>query len=1225
MLKTFSLLLLVVLASRTETILINSSQQLEWQLQRLSQINTLQLVLDSSVQYQLTNDSFSYFINKNITIQSNNNQTANISCINNNTGIAFIDSTVTIIGISLKKCGSHLALLPDNVTDRFNNTSPLYYSSNSAAVLLLVECKVTIDTVIIESSFGFAIVGYNLRSSQFQCLTVRNLGQKHDSQETGSGSGMLIHFSDSKNQLTTPTILLNNNVFENNEEYYNGSYCISDTYNYYYYNNRSLLQNAAGLTILYTQNSYTVNTVIQEGRFKNNSGKYAGGCLILHYKTNVTSTTRFNRSNFQSNSYYSHSVCHGVALQYLWLKDSPSVVTDSLVIENTQFKGAPSGQKTHHITGAVYIGIYSSHLRIHFHFKTMTCCNNHSPGVGGICLMMELSKQYGNGSTVSVTMTNITAINNSNTELYVTPTNIFLFRNIKAIYFTGISVFNNNQGTVIFTEECHLYLYGQMTFMNNTALKGGAIRLEGNGVLHFMEGLSAQFTNNHAYISGGAIYVDSNFFIDCAIQAIRRLNINISFIDNEAKMAGNAIFASPIYNCKNNRQYRTKWVKEYKKLFNFHQQNNTSVKSISTYPYKFHVHYTDSNESLYKKIPRLFPGETLFLRTSATDKSNRAAFSFVNIEIFDVENNLWLKRSGGTYVTEGANNTSLNISVHTKSETSKSAILLFSLPKSFSRTYKIELRECPLGFRLNPSSGRCVCSRIIKELLPGTHCSIDKQLITIPTYINPWIGTIGNELALSTVCPLNYCNNDPFYSTNVKVTNKGFVRLNSPHKFCGYKRSGTMCGQCIENHTLVFGSHQCMEFHHKCYLYSLPLVIIILIVTGLALIFLIYALKLTLTKGTLNGIIFYAQIANAGLVEEILTVNNEHPNRYIHGGQEICRSFLSILNLHIGFPLCFFNGMNQLWKISLTLVFPVYLLSIVAVIIIISRYSTWLSNRTSHSSIQVLVTVVHLSFSQLLVTLTDVFTPATVYTANDTRRVWYWDGSVSFMGRSHIILGMITMIIVGTIIVPYLGLLLFGNILIRRYSKASFYLRPILEAIHAPYKERKQYWFTARLLLVILVYAIYIGFRQNAESRRYLIIFSTLMLFLFGQAMLQPFKHKLLNTLDTWLVINITLVYIALYKGTYKVSSIINIVAVMLVMVTCILIISYHVISVTGCYKKIRLKILNTRRYNTLTYISDENTPLVENEQQLEETDSFHYCDSSNRYYREPLIASEDY
>ena len=447
MLKTFSLLLLVVLASRTETILINSSQQLEWQLQSLSQINTLQLVLDSSVQYQLTNDSFSYFINKNITIQSNNNQTANISCINN-IGIAFIDSTVTIIGISLKKCGSHLALLPDNVTDRFNNTSPLYYSSNSAAVLLLVECKVTIDTVIIESSFGFAIVGYNLRSSQLQCLTVRNSGQKPDSQETGSGSGMLLHFSDSKNEINTPTILLNNAVFENNVEYYNGSHCVSDTYTYYYYYNRSLLLNAAGLTILYTQNSYTVNTVIQEGRFTHNSGKCVGGCLILHYKTNVTSTTRFNRSSFQSNSYYSRSVCHGAGLQYLWLKNSPSAVNDSLVIENTQFNGAPSGQKTYHrTTGAVFIGIYSSQLRIHFHFKTMTCCNNHSPGVGGICLMMELSSHFGNGSTVSVTMTNITAINNSNTKL--TPTNIFLFRNIKAIYFTGLSIFKNNQGEVI--------------------------------------------------------------------------------------------------------------------------------------------------------------------------------------------------------------------------------------------------------------------------------------------------------------------------------------------------------------------------------------------------------------------------------------------------------------------------------------------------------------------------------------------------------------------------------------------------------------------------------------------------------------------------------------------------------------------------------------------------------------------------------------------------------
>ena len=1202
MLKTFSLLLLVVLASRTETILINSSQQLEWQLQSLSQINTLQLVLDSSVQYQLTNDSFSYFINKNITIQSNNNQTANISCINN-TGIVFIDSTVTIIGISLKKCGSHLALLPDNVTDRFNNTSPLYYSSNSAAVLLLVACKVTIDTVIIESSFGFAIVGYNLRSSQFQFLAVRNSGQKHDSQETSLGSGMLIHFSDSKNQINTPIILLNNTVFENNEEYYWGFHCIANTYKYYYYYNRSLLQNAAGLTILYTQNSYTVNTVIQEGRFTHNSGKYAGGCLILHYKTNVTSTTRFNRSNFQSNSHYSRSVCHGVALQYLWLKDSPSAVNDSLVIENTQFNGITSGQKTHHITGAVFIGIYSSQLRIHFHFKTMTCYNNHSPGVGGICLMMELSKQYGNGSTVSVTMTNITAINNTNTDHFLIPTKIFTFRSIKAVYFNGYGVFNNNQGTVISAEECDLYLYGQMTFTNNTALKGGAIQLEGNGRLYFMEGLSAQFTNNHAYISGGAIYVDNCFDIYCAVQVIRHSNINVSFIDNEAKIAGNSIFASPIYNCKMNGQYRTEWVKEYKKLFNFYHRNNTMAKSISTFPYKFYVYYRDNNESLYKKIPRLFPGDTLVLRISATDKSSTAAFSFINIEIIDQKNNLWLKRSGGMYGTGGSNETSLNISVYTKSETSKSAILLFSLPKSYSKTYKIELRECPLGFSLNPSSGRCECSSIIKKWLPGTWCSIDNMLITIPKHINPWIGTIDNELALSTVCPLNYCNNDPFYPTNVKISNESFVQSNSKmqvKRYCQGNRLGPLCGECTSSYSMVFGSSECKQCSN---LWSLT--IIGYVIVGPFLVYILFALKLTLTTGTINGVVFYAQVANAGFLEYM----SESSSKLYH----FCNSVLSFLNLNLGFPLCFYNGMNQLWKTGLSLVFPVYLLSIVVVIIIISRYSTWLSNRTSRSSIQVLVTVVHLSFSKLLITLIDVFTPATVYTANDTRRVWYWDGSVSFMGRSHYPLVIVTAITVTIFIVPYIVLLIVGKPLTKCSKMANFYLRPIYEAIHAPYKEGKQYWFTARLILLIIIYIVYIILRTKNSAVLGLLISLALCSFMVVQAVLRPFKNNAINILDCWIMFNITLVYNILWSNVSEVSNIVNMVAVGLIVTTFFVILIYHILLVTNRISKITNIFVAIELCYSKHFTFGQNQSQV----QLVNTNSYGSCDN----YREPLMS----
>ena len=72
--------------------------------------------------------------------------------------------------------------------------------------------------------------------------------------------------------------------------------------------------------------------------------------------------------------------------------------------------------------------------------------------------------------------------------------------------------------------------------------------------------------------------------------------------------------------------------------------------------------------------------------------------------------------------------------------------------------------------------------------------------------------------------------------------------------------------------------------------------------------------------------------------------------------------------------------MTELWKSGIDLMFPIYLLAIVIGLIIISRYSVRLSNRIADSSVQVLVTVVHLSVATLLSSILDVFTPAFIYT-----------------------------------------------------------------------------------------------------------------------------------------------------------------------------------------------------------------------------------------------------
>ena len=51
------------------------------------------------------------------------------------------------------------------------------------------------------------------------------------------------------------------------------------------------------------------------------------------------------------------------------------------------------------------------------------------------------------------------------------------------------------------------------------------------------------------------------------------------------------------------------------------------------------------------------------------------------------------------------------------------------------------------------------------------------------------------------------------------------------------------------------------------------------------------------------------------------------------------------------------------------------------------------------------------------------------------------------------------------------------------------YLQLLLEAIHAPYKEGKQYWFTLHLLLLCAMYGIYSKYRATDSLSTLLVIF----------------------------------------------------------------------------------------------------------------------------------------
>ena len=151
-----------------------------------------------------------------------------------------------------------------------------------------------------------------------------------------------------------------------------------------------------------------------------------------------------------------------------------------------------------------------------------------------------------------------------------------------AIFFDGMKVdifgntptgsqFSSNSGQgAIQGQNGFLLLHGNITFMENRGVNGGAISLSDNIPLCFYEGYRVEFSRNVATRSGGAIYNDGEknqalggsaciiaFLYNDALHLPQpKTAFSIIFINNHARQSGHAVYATTIYNCLNNCYYK---------------------------------------------------------------------------------------------------------------------------------------------------------------------------------------------------------------------------------------------------------------------------------------------------------------------------------------------------------------------------------------------------------------------------------------------------------------------------------------------------------------------------------------------------------------------------------------------------------------------------------------------------------------------------------------------
>ena len=726
---------------RNQTYQVNSSTDLELYLCNTTWSSQyLVFLLNSSVKFTISPGNFcqmnSQATSTSIKICSDSpTQSAIISCTyENNTelhrrGLIFFNTSITLERLVFKNCGTYLTTIQDLVISDYLNSSSVYYTSSHAAALVFVHCQVNISQVNFHSSYGFAMIGVDLYNSTIDSVSMSN--SSHSVVEVcqhnhSIGSGLILHYIDINNSIAIYDIIIRNANFSNNSDYNNYNTCLTDTYT----SSRTYkpIVNAAGVTIVYTQQSHNqVSVSVTESYFHNNTGSFAGGMFVLQYNTIAVTNTSIINSLFHNNM--NIKPCRGGSMVFYYSLSSETQKNKSLVyIINTSFSNNHIFQrpKNSHDQnyGAIYIVVLNPTFHLHINLINCNFTNNYA-AVRGTCLFARVLQFSDNciRGNVSFTLDSTIATNNSQNRgvPIVSFTGMFYFDRISRIDITGTSHFSNNYGSVISSTDSNVYLSGNLTFNDNYALTGAAIRLVGTGQLYFMSGVIAKFTDNSAESLGGAIYAEgAERNNECVVQIDSNVS-KVLFSNNEAKRAGNSIYAEPIFFCSINKSnYGAKNLEFYNQHFTFVNM----TKSNNNYDISSNSRQALDGSNVLQYTQQIYSGQELFYCIRTIDALSRSAYSATAIYI--VRNNsqpnipkttkLWLSfNDQEQLIQEGKNCTTISVTVHTNDKINTiDGIIIFSQPTSLTKTVKIY--PCPLGFDLNKTIGICQLSSSFDNL-----------------------------------------------------------------------------------------------------------------------------------------------------------------------------------------------------------------------------------------------------------------------------------------------------------------------------------------------------------------------------------------------------------------------------------------------------------------------------------------------------------------------------
>ena len=625
-----------------------------------------------------------------------------------------------------------------------------------------------------------------------------------------------------------------------------------------------------------------------------------------------------------------------------------------------------------------------------------------------------------------------------------------------SVYIHNCSIESNLAvGVVALSSTMHII--GNNTLQNNSGIIGGAMSLDAYSTMYLHPYSILRITNNYASRFGGGIVINQglvrNYVTPCSYQLLPTGDIlssgaHVIMKDNRAGTAGDAIYGGDLLMCSQNSQ---KLVHESQRkapgnIFNYtfilessfptgsefssvavglcycthgYRDCNISTLNVSVYPGQHSTvqavgigYYGGTTPSVILQTLEGSNDTGVTLKTKKDPQSLRPVCESVRFEV------------------EAPENVS-DVSIRLTAEGS-------ALPFHFSKILRLAFKCCPVGFHL--AENRCTCSPALSKL--SVLCDINNQSFYRTGSL--WISFTNHSVLYYEHCPSEYCK-------------AAGVHLNAsnPDTQCDFNHSGILCGSCKEGFSITLGSSRCAPCTDK-FLGLIPTFIL----AGIVLVVFLTVLNITVATGTINGLIFYANIIQAVREAFGLTVN----------GSKIMSVFIAWLNLDLGLEVCFSSKLDIYTKTFLQFLFPVYIWILVFCIIVSSHYSTTIARLAGNNAVPVLATLFLFSYAKIqraiIATLSFIF----IHEEDvGSFTVWKFDGNLRFLSEKHIPLFVTSVLFMTLFVLPLTLLLLFEFHLLKlrhfRIVRIMSRLKPLLDAFQGPYKASFRFW--PGLMLVV--------------------------------------------------------------------------------------------------------------------------------------------------------------